>query len=105
MSCAADVHVLNEPDFRVNSPSEFDQISQLIVIGTTHHRCVYFCVRKSRGCDSLDTRDDLIVAITLTYRLEALGLQRIKTDSDAFHTRSLQAVNAVGEKDAVRRDR
>ncbi len=38
----------------------------------------------------------LIAAITLDDRLEALGLQRIKTDSDAFHTRSLQAVNAVG---------
>ncbi len=40
----------------------------------------------------------------MTYRLEALRLQRIKTDSDAFHAphRSLQAVNAVGEKDAVR---
>ncbi len=56
--------------------ARFDQISQLTVIGTTHHHCVYFCVRKSRLHDGLDTRDDLIIGY-YDLSLWRSGLQRI----------------------------
>ncbi len=83
----------NEPDFRVNSRA--DSIRSA-VIGTTHHRCVYFVSMKSAAALALIPAT-LIVAITLTYRLEALGLQRIKTAVIRFIPTAFEAVNMMEE--------
>ncbi len=102
---AADVHVLDEPDFGAHRLSVLDQIHDLVVVDAADddrvdlERAAEHALRRGH---SFVHAGELVES---RERLEPVGTQRVQADGDAAQAGGRERVGVLGEQDAVGRQR